>query len=129
MSNPVGAPSSSDAPKNNSATVAYVDLASLLDTSGMADGVIWSSAPSQLNVNLVHLSLGETIPPHINEEVDVLIVALAGEGTLAINDEPYTLDAGVVALIPRGAERWIRCEDGPLVYLTAHRARNGLMPS
>ena len=93
------------------------------------DGAIWSHNSEQLNVNLMRLSTGEGIPEHINGELDVLLVVFEGAGELRVGEDSHTLAPGIAVVIPRGAHRAIRCLQGPLVYLTAHRQRGGLMPT
>lgn len=93
------------------------------------DGPAWSINSEQLNVNLVRLSSGATIAEHINREVDVLLVVFEGAGELVVEGETTRLAAGRAALIPVGRARALRCTSGPLVYLTCHRRRAGLMPT
>lgn len=107
---------------------AIIDPHALLRSAGH-DGPIWSQTSEQLNVNLLRFSAGEGIPPHINTEVDVLIVIVAGEGRLMLGDEERPVCAGEVVLIPRGMRRAIICTAGTLAYLSCHRRRAGLMPA
>ena len=93
------------------------------------DGPIWSLSSEQLNINLLRFGTGKGIPPHINDEVDVLIVIVEGEGALTLGDEERPIRTGEAALIPRGARRAIMCTFGTLAYLSCHRRRGGLMPS
>ncbi len=93
------------------------------------DGAIWSLNSEQLNVNLMRLVTGAGIPEHVNSELDVLIVMLEGTGELQVDDATLRLAPGIALVVPRGARRAIRCLQGPLAYLTAHRQRGGLMPT
>lgn len=93
------------------------------------DGPIWSLNCEQLNVNLVRLSPGEGIAEHVNGELDVLLVVFEGGGELRVDGAAHTLAPGVVVVVPRGARRAISCIKGPLVYLTTHRQRGGLLPT
>ncbi|HMQ32442.1 MAG TPA: cupin domain-containing protein [Chloroflexaceae bacterium] len=93
------------------------------------DGAIWSLNCEQLNVNLMRLSTGAGIPEHSNGELDVLIAVYEGEGELTVEGAAHALGPGVAVVVPRGARRGLRCLRGPLVYLTAHRQRGGLMPT
>jgi quercetin dioxygenase-like cupin family protein len=52
-----------------------------------------------------------------------------GGGELTVDGEAHPLGPGVVVVVPRGARRGIRCLQGPLVYLTTHRQRGGLLPT
>ena len=93
------------------------------------DGPIWSLSSEQLNINVLRFGTGEGIAPHINNEVDVLIVIVEGEGALTLGDEEHRVHTGEAVFIPCGARRAIRCTSGTLAYLSCHRRRGGLMPS
>lgn len=93
------------------------------------DGAIWSLNCEQLNVNLMRLSVGEGIPAHVNGELDVLLAVFEGAGELTVDGAAHALGPGVALVVPRGARRSIRCLQGPLVYLTTHKQRGGLMPT
>ena len=97
--------------------------------SAAHNGPIWSMNSEQLNINVLRFGTGEGIPPHINNEVDVLIVIVEGEGVLTLGNEERPIRTGEATLIPRGARRAIRCTSGTLAYLSCHRRRGGLMPS
>lgn len=93
------------------------------------DGAFWSLNCEQLNVNLMRLTTGATIPAHVNSELDVLIACFEGEGVLHVGDDTHRLAPGIVMVVPRGARRSLRCLRGPLVYLTSHKQRGGLLPT
>lgn len=105
-----------------------IDIAATLRQAG-ADGPIWSVNSEQLNVNLLRLPTGDGIAAHVNGEVDVVLVVFEGSGELTVDGETYPLRPGRAVVVPRGATRAMRCTAGPLVYLTCHRRRAGLMPS
>ncbi|NTU83894.1 MAG: cupin domain-containing protein [Chloroflexales bacterium] len=93
------------------------------------DGPAYSANSEQLNVNLLRLADGASIPQHINDEVDVLVVIIQGTCKLIVDNEMTVLRTGMAAVIPRGHLRALRCTMGPLVYLTCHRKRAPLMPT
>jgi quercetin dioxygenase-like cupin family protein len=102
-----------------------VDLAEHFDAHG--DGVQWAlPEPSDLNANLVHLDAGSSVPEHVNREVDVLLVVLAGSGTLQVGDRALVLGPLAVAHITKGASRAIDAGEGGLSYVTVHRRRGPL---
>jgi quercetin dioxygenase-like cupin family protein len=105
-----------------------VDVAAAL-RHAQADGPIWSLNAEQLNMSLIRLTAGATIPQHVNDALDVLIIVLEGSGELTVDGELSALAPGIALLIPRGVERGIRCTSGPLVYVSAHRQRGGLLPT
>ncbi|MGB9738118.1 cupin domain-containing protein [Chloroflexus sp.] len=104
-----------------------IDIAEAV-RSARHDGAIWSVNSEQMNVNLMRLRTGATIPEHVNAELDVLLAVYEGEGELIVNGEAIALGPGVAVVVPRNAQRMLRCLRGPLVFLTAHRQRGGLMP-
>src|SRR5215213_3041122 len=104
-----------------------IDIAAAL-REAETDGPIWSVNSEQLNVNLLRLPTGDGVAEHVNSEVDVLVVVFEGTGDLTVAGTVYLLRAGRVLVVPRGTRRAIRCTAGPLVYLTCHRRRPGLMP-
>lgn len=107
-------------------TAATIDTARL--ELGGPGGVIWSLPHGgDLDANVVVVHPGGGIDRHANNEVDVVLVGLAGAGTVAVDDRPHRLHAGVVVHVPKRAVRTITAGvDAPLVYLTVHRARPGL---
>ncbi len=92
-------------------------------------GPVWSLSSPDLNVNLLRFSAGDGVAPHVNAEVDVIGLVVAGEGVLALNGHEEPLRAGMLFFVPKGAERAIRATSAELVYLTCHRRRTGLMPT
>jgi quercetin dioxygenase-like cupin family protein len=105
-----------------------IDSAASLRQAGN-DGPVWSVNSEQLNVNLLRLRAGDGVAAHANREVDVVFVIFEGAGELTVDGVDYALSPGRVVVVPRGAMRSLRCTAGPLVYLTCHRRRAGLMPS
>lgn len=106
--------------------------ASWLDTAaldlGGTSGAIWSLPhEGDLDANVVVLHPGDAVGAHVNEEVDVLVIGLAGTGTVTVDDQRHLLQRGVLVQLPKGSERAIAVEGGePLVYVTVHRTRAGL---
>jgi quercetin dioxygenase-like cupin family protein len=105
-----------------------IDIAAVLRQT-TADGPVWSVNSEQLTVNLLRLSTGDGVAEHVNNEVDVLLVIKEGSGELTVDGVTYALHAGRALLRVRGATRALRCTAGPLVYLTCHRRRAGLLPT
>jgi quercetin dioxygenase-like cupin family protein len=105
-----------------------IDIAASL-RQATTDGPIWSLNSEQLNLNLLRLPSGDGIAPHVNSEVDVVLVTFEGHGELTVDTMVYPLHPGLAVVVPRGVTRAMRCMAGPLVYLTCHRRRAGLMPS
>lgn len=104
---------------------ASADLAPLLDAAG--DGVHWTLDPSDdLNANLVRLEPGHVMAEHVNDEVDVLLVVLAGGGRAVVDASTVALRPHVVTHLAKGARRSVHAGSAGLAYLTVHRRRGGL---
>jgi quercetin dioxygenase-like cupin family protein len=105
------------------ATVA--DLGSV-DTTGRA-GVVWSLPHgADLDASLVHLHPGGSIDSHVNDEVDIVISVIAGDGQLVVGGTSNRLRDLVVALIPKGERREIRAGSVGITYLSIHTRRSPL---
>lgn len=112
-----------------------VDLAALAADAARASrpGAVWSLGSADLNLNLIHLGPGQQVEAHVNAEVDVILVGVAGAGVVALGDgadeREERLALGLLCVIPKGVRRAIRADGGDLAYLTCHRRRAGLMPT
>src|SRR5687768_17748746 len=91
-------------------------------------GAAWTHQSEDLNVNLLVFAAGESVAEHVNTEVDVLLVGIAGAGVVTIDGTRQILRAGQALLIPKGANRSIQSESDPFAYLTCHCRRDGLWP-
>ena len=91
-------------------------------------GPVWTHTSADLNVNLISFDGGAGVPAHVNSEVDVLIVCVAGAGVVEVDGVSRPLSAGQLLVIPKGVSRAPRSAGGPFAYLTCHRRRGGLMP-
>lgn len=91
-------------------------------------GALWrlAEAGRQLDANLVRLPPGATVEAHTERDVDVLLLPIAGNGTLHSGEESIALATHALTWLPRGSRRSITAGPGGLAYLTVHRARTGL---
>ena len=105
-----------------------VDLAALART-GQPAGPIWSRQSEDLSLNLVVFAAGNGVAEHVNAEVDVLLVGVAGEGVVEVDGRALPLPPGHALLVAKGARRATRAVAGHFAYLTCHRRRDGLVPS
>jgi quercetin dioxygenase-like cupin family protein len=104
-----------------------MDLIELVASAGDRVGVIWALEGSgDLNVNLVRFDAGGGVGEHVNEEVDVLFLGVAGSGSVRVEGEEHVLSAGTIVFVPRGARRSTSATSGGIVYLTVHRRRGPL---
>jgi quercetin dioxygenase-like cupin family protein len=110
------------------------DRPRLLDAVAVAlgaahDGVAWSASSDQLHLNVVRFGPGAGVAEHVNDEVDVAGVVIAGEVRLRLPDGEHRLGAGAVFFIPRHTMRAFRAGGQGCSYVTCHRRRSGLMPA
>ncbi len=104
-----------------------VDLAARAGTAA-APGAAWTHQSDDLNANLLLFPAGDGVAEHVNEEVDVLLVGVAGEGIVALAGDRDVLRAGSALVVPKGARRGTRAVSDRFAYLTCHRRRGGLLP-
>jgi quercetin dioxygenase-like cupin family protein len=104
-----------------------VDLAAWAGAAAGA-GAAWTHQSEDLNANLLVFPAGEGVAEHVNAEVDVLLVGVAGEGIVALDGDRYVLRAGCALVVPKGARRGTRAVSDRFAYLTCHRRRGGLLP-
>jgi quercetin dioxygenase-like cupin family protein len=103
------------------------DLAALA-RSATAPGAIWTEQSQDLDVNLLVFTSGEGVAEHVNAEVDVLLIGVAGTGAVTIDGTRQILSAGHAMVIPKGARRSTKGMSASFAYLTCHRRRTGLWP-
>lgn len=107
---------------------AMIDLSELAQ-AGAEQGVVWARETEDLDVNVVAFPAGRGVGAHVNDEVDVLLMVVAGSGVVEIEGRPHHLSPGVMVLIPRGTRRALRSSAERLVYVTCHRRRPRLRPT
>ena len=105
-----------------------VDLAALA-RAGEPSGPVWSRQSEDLSLNLVVFAAGDGVAEHVNAEVDVLLVGVAGEGVVEVDGRAMLLRTGHAILVPKGARRATLAAGDRFAYLTCHRRRGGLLPS
>jgi mannose-6-phosphate isomerase-like protein (cupin superfamily) len=96
----------------------------LLAASG--SGPLWGMASADLNATLLAWPAGHALAEHVNAELDVLVVVVAGAATVTIDGAPHELRAPAALLIPRGTRRAIRAGADGTRYLSVHRRRGPL---
>ena len=95
--------------------------------AGGRAGVIWTLEESgDLNANLVRFDTGGGVGEHVNDEVDVLFVGMAGSGFVRAGGDEHTLSAGTLVFVPKGTRRSIVALSDGFAYLTVHRRRGPL---
>ena len=103
------------------------DLAALAQAAS-SGGPAWAYQGDELNATLLVLDAGDGIATHVNNEVDVLLVGVSGEGMVEVDGTAHTLRPSVVLPIAKGSQRSITPVGGRLAYLSCHRRRAPLWP-
>ncbi len=93
------------------------------------NGPIWGHESADLDITLLSWPAGAAIAAHINDEVDVLLIGVAGAGDVSIEDDTFRLEPGRALLVPKGVLRSFRCGSARWSYLSVHRRRRGLWPT
>lgn len=105
------------------------DLQPLLaDHSARPAGVVWRLAEDgrQLDANVLNLPAGQAIGTHAEPDLDVLLVIVAGTGTIDTETGSLSLVPGELVWLPRGSTRSLTAGIDGLAYLTVHRRRPGM---
>jgi quercetin dioxygenase-like cupin family protein len=105
-----------------------VDVRQLVDDSTIPSGARWTLAEPgrQLDANLIHLPAGQRVDTHTEPDLDVILIVVAGGGTVGAPDGDKALAEGNVVWLPRGSTRNVSAGNNGLSYLTVHRRRAGL---
>jgi mannose-6-phosphate isomerase-like protein (cupin superfamily) len=106
-------------------TLRFVDTTEL---AHQQSGPQWGAESDDLNATVLSWEEGRGVAWSVNNELDVVMVVLDGEGEARIEDEVVQLKAGVALLIPKGAQRSVIASSQWLTYMNVHRRRPGLMP-
>jgi quercetin dioxygenase-like cupin family protein len=89
-------------------------------------GVVWALlASGDLNANPVCFEAEGGVEEHVNDEVDVILLGIAGSGFVKVDGEEHPLSSGAMTFVPKGARRSTRSTSGDFDYLTVH-SRRGL---
>jgi quercetin dioxygenase-like cupin family protein len=103
------------------------DLNCKVIQAGNSAGSIWRLTESEdLNANLVRFSVGSGVEEHLNDEVDVVILGVSGEGKVVVEGKIYALSTGTLVFVPKGARRSILGTSDRFAYLSIHRNRRGV---
>ncbi|MET8117028.1 hypothetical protein ACWG5P_25560 [Streptomyces prasinus] len=104
------------------------DTAALAALADAPAGALWRLAESgrQLDANVVRIPPGRQVDTHREPDLDVLLLVLAGEGSLTAPDGTLPLRAGVLTWLPHGSTRALAAGGQGLTCLTVHRRRPGM---
>ena len=87
---------------------------------------MWGAESADLNATLLEWPAGEGPAEHVNEQLDVLYVVIAGSATLTVEGQSRELGAGEATIVDKGARRALVAGLDGVRYLTAHVRRGGL---
>lgn len=104
------------------------DTAALAALDDASAGALWRLAEPgrQLDANVVRVPPGRRVDTHREPDLDVLLLVLAGHGTLTAPGGPHPLSAGALTWLPHGSTRSLAAGPEGLTYLTVHRRRPGM---
>ena len=121
-------PGPDDLPAKQPMVRILADVHALVDDSVVPAGARWTLAEPgrQLDANLIHLPPGQRIDTHTERDLDIVLVVVAGGGTVGTPDGPRPLADGNLVWLPHGSTRNITAGKDGLSYLTVHRRRPGL---
>ncbi|GEL17576.1 cupin domain-containing protein [Pseudonocardia asaccharolytica] len=102
--------------------------AALADSASAPTGVVWrmTEVGRQLDANLLNLPAGQVIGTHAEPDLDVLVIVVAGSGTMSTDEGPLTLGPGRLVWLPHSSTRSLTAGPDGLAYLTVHRRRPGM---
>jgi len=100
----------------------------LTQTGESAAGAVWrlTEPDRQLDANLIRLPPDHRIELHREPDLDVLLLPIAGHGTLETDEGPLPLTAHALMWLPRTSHRAITAGPEGITYLTVHQKRAGL---
>ncbi|MDP9367911.1 MAG: hypothetical protein M3Q03_06490 [Chloroflexota bacterium] len=82
-----------------------------------------------LNVNLVVCNKDVGVGEPVNDEIEVLLGGVTGEGVVTVDDHPRTFRPGHLLVVRKGARRATRGAGGRFAYLSCHQRRAELQPT
>lgn len=94
-----------------------------------SNGAIWGTETDDLDATLVRWGAGGGVDAHVSDEVDVVMVVLAGAGMIIVDETSAALQVGSVIVVPKGSMRQIVAGDDGLTYLNVHKRKRRLMPN
>ncbi|GAA2611447.1 cupin domain-containing protein [Streptomyces violaceus] len=101
---------------------------SLISDDSTPAGALWRLAESgrQLDANLIRIPPQGRIDTHTEPDLDVILLVVAGDGTLGPAADPQPLAPGSLVWLPHGSERSLVAGSRGLSYVTVHRRRPGM---
>ena len=91
-------------------------------------GPLWGMQSDELNATLLAWPAGGGVAEHVNDELEVIMLVLAGSAAVSLDGVEHTVAAGGLLLVPRGCTRAVVAGRDGVRYLSVHRRRAPLMP-
>jgi quercetin dioxygenase-like cupin family protein len=104
------------------------DTATLEALGPASTGAVWrlSEPGRQIDANIVRIPSEQRVDTHAEPDLDVLLLVVAGDGTLITPEGPHPLGEGSLAWLPHGSTRALEAGPRGMSYLTVHRRRPGM---
>ncbi len=101
-----------------------------VDLTATPDGIgpLWGMQSDELNATLLAWPAGGGVAEHVNDELEVIVLVLAGSATVSLDGVEHVVSAGGLLLVPRGCTRAVAAGPDGVRYLSIHRRRGPLMP-
>jgi quercetin dioxygenase-like cupin family protein len=102
-----------------------------VDLAGAPSGTgpLWGMQSEELNATLLEWPPGGGVAEHVNGELEVMMLVLAGSARVSLDGIDHELSAGRLLLIPRGCVRSVSAGLDGVRYLSVHRRRGPLLPT
>jgi mannose-6-phosphate isomerase-like protein (cupin superfamily) len=91
-------------------------------------GPIAGGECEDLDYTLLHWLTGGGVEEHVNDEVDVMMIVLQGNGVVVVEGVAQPVTSGKALVLPKGSRRQIRSSSDDFRYLNVHKRRRRLMP-
>lgn len=91
-------------------------------------GALWKLPVSErhLDANVIRVDANSQIASHVGPDLDVLMLVVAGSGTITTDAAPLAVSTGSLIWLPRRSRRAIDAGEQGLAYLTVHPRRPAL---
>jgi quercetin dioxygenase-like cupin family protein len=104
------------------------DTTTLETLDPASTGAVWrlSEPGRQIDANIVRIPPGRRVEAHAEPDLDVLLLVVAGDGTLVSTEGSHPLREGSLGWLPHGSTRGLEAGERGMSYLTVHRRRPGM---
>lgn len=124
MTDPEEIPGAADAPVPR----ILGNTESIIAAGPASTGALWRLAEPgrQLDANLIRVPPQGSVDAHAEPDLDVLLLVVAGDGTLGSAAGPCPVESGSLVWLPHGSVRSVTAGESGLSYVTVHRRRPGM---